>query len=125
MGQLDRSGWCEVPAQCYNLVQHARRRAGGQLTVGLTDNLMFLSASRWVCWNRRLQTELLTWSDFNAHRRDALHEPVTCQLTVNHSYSRTIIHHVYDSLEQRLETELSGFEPHQGGEVISLQTFQD
>ena len=51
------------------------------------------------CWNRPLNTLLLTWHDFRIGERHDLAAPIGCTLSVHHSYSRTIIHRVYDSVE--------------------------
>jgi hypothetical protein len=104
---------CLVPGDCYNMASLARLRAGGYLQVGLTDlsdNVVFLTASRWRCWNRRLNEDLLSWSDFHPGSRTSLDAPVECTLTIHHPYSRTIIYRVYDSLQRRLQHELLPFD---------------
>lgn len=104
---------CLVPGDCYNMASLARLRAGGYLQVGLTglsDNVIFLTASRWRCWNRALNQDLLSWGDFRRSTREGLDDPIECTLTVHHPYSRTIIHRVYDSLRERLQHELPPFD---------------
>ena len=90
-----------IPAKCFNLASLARSRSGGRLQIGLpglSDNVIFLSASNWRCWNRKLNQDLISWRDFRNGHRTALHDPVACTLILHHSYSRTVIHRVYDSL---------------------------
>lgn len=79
----------------------------------MSDNVMFLSGSNWRCWNRKLGEHLISWSGFRNGERTALHEPVSCILTLHHSYGRTIIYRVFQSLvaataRQRRESEQAG-----------------
>jgi len=90
-----------IPAECYNRLRLAHSREGGyfQLAVaGLSDNVMMISGSHWRCWNRRLGVLLISWQDFRTGERTALDQPVSCTMTIHHSYSRTVIHRIYDGL---------------------------
>ena len=92
---------CWIPARCFNLVSLARSRSGGCLQIGLpgmSDNVIFLSGSHWSCWNRKLNQQLISWRDFKNGQRIALHDAVECTLVLHHSYSRTVIHRVFDGL---------------------------
>lgn len=91
----------QIPAECYNRLRLAHSREGGyfQLAVaGLSDNVMLVSGSCWRCWNRRLGVLLISWRDFRSGERTALDQPVSCTMTIHHSYSRTVIHRIYDHL---------------------------
>jgi len=112
---------CRVPAPCYNLSQLVRRMARGSVEVrlaGLAENRVLVAEQRWSCWNHRLGTLLLSWEHFRPGLRNGLHEPVDCTLTVHHSYSRTIIHRVYESLAECLHREVQRHRPILGGRVI-------
>jgi hypothetical protein len=113
----------QIPGDCYNLARTAIRRSGGCLTVGLmglSDNLILLTPSHWRCWNRQLDEDLLSWSGFRNNDRQGLLDPVVCTLTVHHSYSRTIIHRLYDSLTETLVRELTQFQQQPQGQLIHL-----
>ncbi len=103
---------CRIPAECYNLARLVGRASptGSVALVlpGLSDNVLTLDGRHWSCWNRRLEATLLSWDAFRQGARRSLLDPVDCTLTVHHSYSRTIIHRVYDSLIERLRRELAG-----------------
>jgi hypothetical protein len=93
---------CLIPADCFNRMRIMQKRQGGSLVFalpGLSDNLMQVNGVHWQCWNRPLNTLLLTWHDFRIGERHDLAAPIGCTLSVHHSYSRTIIHRVYDSVE--------------------------
>jgi hypothetical protein len=91
----------QVPAECYNRLRLAYSREGGYFqipVVGLSDNIMMISGSQWRCWNRKLGVLLISWQDFRTSARTALDQPVPCTMTIHHSYSRTVIHRIYDGL---------------------------
>jgi hypothetical protein len=92
---------CEIPADCYNRLCRLRVQSGGCLVFGLpglAGNYMVLRGHHWQLCNRQLDTLLLSWEDFrNGCRRD-LNEPVSCTLRVHHSYSRTVLYRVFDSV---------------------------
>lgn len=93
---------CCVPATCFNRLRLLQQRQAGPLDFalpGLSDNVMLVNGIQWQCWNRPLNTLLLTWHDFRIGQRSNLTAPVECTLSVHHSYSRTIIHRVYTSVE--------------------------
>lgn len=113
----------EIPGDCYNLARTAIRRSGGCLTLGLmglSDNLILLTPTHWRCWNRQLDKDLLSWSEFRNTERKGLLDPVGCTVTVHHSYSRTIIHRLYHSLTETLVREVTQYQPQQQGEIIQL-----
>ena len=119
---------CWIPARCFNLAYLARTRANGHLQIGLpglSDNLIMLSASNWRCWNRRLDQQLISWSNFKNGRRDGVHEPVECTLTLHHSYSRTIIHRLYDSLITATERNLERLNSGTPGRLLVLEVDQE
>ncbi|VAW83291.1 hypothetical protein MNBD_GAMMA13-88 [hydrothermal vent metagenome] len=91
----------QVPAECYNRLRLAHSREGGCLQLGvagLSDNVVIINGSGWKCWNRRLGVLLMTWQNFHPGGRTSLDQPVPCTLIVHHSYSRTVIHRLYDGL---------------------------
>jgi hypothetical protein len=111
---------CQVPAECFNRLRIRQKRHGGLLEFalpGLSDNLMRVNGVHWQCWNRPLNTLLLTWHDFQVAQRLALDAPVACTLSVHHSYSRTIIHRVYDSMEEYCGQSLPG---HDGFKLLKI-----
>lgn len=92
---------CEIPADCFNRISRLRQRSGGYLNVGLPglcDNVLILRGHHWQLWNRRLDALLLSWEGFRNGERGGLSEPVRCTLKIHHSYSRTVIHHIYESM---------------------------
>ncbi|MET0104466.1 MAG: hypothetical protein ABW072_04865 [Sedimenticola sp.] len=92
---------CEIPADCFNRLNRIRQQSGGYLDFGmpgLGDNLMILRGHHWQVWNRRLNTLLMSWDDFRNGERKSLADPVKCTMRVHHSYGRTIIHHINDSI---------------------------
>jgi hypothetical protein len=118
---------CWIPARCFNLAYLARIRTGGYLQLGLpgmSDNLIFLSAPNWRCWNRKLDAELISWSGFQNAKRDGLHEPVACTLTLHHPYSRTIIHRLYDSLITASDRRLGQTKREKTGRLLLLEIDQ-
>lgn len=112
-----------IPAECYNRLTVARLRAGGyfQLAVaGLSDNIMVISGAQWRCWNRRLGVLLLSWQNFRSRERTALDQPVDCTMTIHHSYSRTIIHRLYDGLMDGMNN-VENFSPEkQAAEILPI-----
>lgn len=112
---------CQIPADCFNLVRLARKRVGGYLEInlpGLSDNTMVVGDARWRCRNRKLGAVLLTWEDFRNGNRSGLLDPVECSLTMHHSYSRTIIWHLYESLKTAMQRELDGIEPRPSAPMV-------
>lgn len=108
---------CHVPADCFNLVRLVRKRIGGYVEInlpGMSDNTVVVGEDRWKCRNRKLGEVLLTWEDFRNGERSGLLEPVECTLTLHHSYSRTIIWHLYDSLKTAMQRELAANEAESG-----------
>lgn len=92
---------CEIPADCFNRISRMRQQSGGYLDFGMpgmADNVMILRGHHWQLWNRRLNVLLLSWDGFRNGERRSLVEPVRCTMRVHHSYSRTIVHHIYESI---------------------------
>lgn len=105
---------CHIPADCYNLARLARKRIAGRLELnlpGMLDNTVLLGEHHWKCWNRKLDALLMSWEGFENGNRKGLVDPVECKLTVHHSYSRTIMWHLYDSLKLALKRELDYLAP--------------
>ncbi len=114
---------CEIPAECFNMITLARRREGGRLQLrlpDLTDNVMVITADDWRCWNRRLGLLLLSWEGFQNGQRQGLREPVRCTLTLHHSYSRTIIHRIYESLRLHVANHADRRAGNRGANVSTL-----
>ena len=113
---------CEIPAECFNMISLARRRAGGRLQLrlpDLTDNVMVITGSDWHCWNQKLGL-LLSWEGFRNGDRQRLDEPVSCTLMVHHSYSRTVIHRIYESLKLHLANRYEHRADEPAGRVLTL-----
>lgn len=94
---------CLIPAVCFNRVRLLQRQRPDVLDFelpGLANNRMQISSREWICWNDRLRAPLLSWHDFEISDRCSLAEPVPCTLSIHHSYSRTVIFHIYESLER-------------------------
>ncbi len=119
---LPRTGPAEIPSECFNLFRLAQGRCSGTLEFslpGLPGNYLRATAREWRCWNRRLRTDLLSWQGFQVTARNRLDEPVACQLTVYHPYSRTIVHRVHDSAADYLRKLLAQHTPAERGRVIA------
>ena len=118
---------CRISAKCFNLVHLARVGAEGYLQMGLpgmSDNMILLSASHWRCWNRQLDTQLISWRGFKRGKRNGLHEPVECTLTLHHAYSRTVIHRIYESLIEASERRLRYSQGESTGSLLFLDVEQ-
>jgi hypothetical protein len=92
-----------VPADCFNRLRLLQLHTEGPLEFGLPGlpgHRMVLRRHHWQCWSRPLCTLLMTWHDFRIHQREDLGAPVACTLSLHHPYSRTVIHHIHDSLRQ-------------------------
>ncbi len=111
----------EIPADCFNLSRLAQRRFGSTLQFwlpGLPGNLVNVSETEWRCWNRQLRADLLSWRGFEMGARRALDAPIACEMTVHHSYSRTILHRVHDSTAVYLRKLLERNQPQGSGRVL-------
>lgn len=113
---------CLIPAVCFNRVRLLHRQRPGTLEFelpGLANNRMQISSREWTCWNDRLGAPLLSWHDFQISDRRSLAEPVPCTLSIHHSYSRTVIFHIYDSLEHYCTPPRA---PGKSGQILSFPT---
>ena len=118
----------EIPAECFNLSRLAQRRFGPTLQFwlpGLPGNLVSVSATEWRCWNRQLHADLLSWSGFEMSARRALDDPIACEMTVHHSYSRTVLHRVHDSTTVYLRKLLERHRPTERGRLLSWPRVPD
>ncbi len=96
-GQTD-----EIPADIFNSLNRMRLQSGGFFDFGLPgmgENRMILRGHHWQLWNTKIDKLLISWSEFRNGERQGLHEPVKCVMTVHHSYSRTVIFHLFDSMQ--------------------------
>jgi hypothetical protein len=112
----------EIPAECFNLSRLAQRRFGPTLRFGLPGlpgNVVTVSETEWRCWNRQLHADLLSWSGFEIGARRALDAPIACEMTVHHSYSRTVLHRVHDSATVYLRKLLEQHRPTDRGQLLS------
>ena len=119
---IPRSAPAEIPAECFNLFRLAQHRCGGALYFclpGLPGNYLRATSQEWRCWNRRLRADLLSWHRFQMTARGGLDEPVPCELTVHHPYSRTIVHRVHDAAAEYLRKLVAQHPPETCGQVIT------
>jgi hypothetical protein len=104
----------EISAECFNLVRMAQRHRGPTLEFGLPGlpgNRVRVGETEWRCWNRRLDADLLSWTNFEVTKRRDLNAPVACEMTVHHPYSRTVVHRINDSLTEYLRKLLARHQP--------------
>ncbi|MCB1802750.1 MAG: hypothetical protein KDI82_13755 [Gammaproteobacteria bacterium] len=92
----------ELPADVFNTLNRIRLQSGGYFDFGLPgmgENRMILRGHEWQLWNKNLNKLLISWHGFRNGERQGLKEPVKCMMQVHHSYSRTIIFRLVDSLQ--------------------------
>lgn len=112
----------EIPAECFNLSRLAQRRFGPTLAFwlpGLPGNLVSVSDTEWRCWNRHLRADLLSWRRFDMGARRSLDAPIACEMTVHHSYSRTVLHRVHAGTAAYLRALLERQPPTETGRLLA------
>jgi hypothetical protein len=61
----------------------------------------------------------MTWHGFRLTARSGLAEPVPCELSIHHPYSRTIVHRVHDAAATHLRKRLEQHAPAAPGQVLA------
>lgn len=119
---VKRSAPAEIPGECFNLFRRAQRLCGDSLEFclpGLPGNYLRATDQEWRVWNRRLRADLMSWHGFRVTARSGLAEPVPCELSIHHPYSRTIVHRVHDAAATHLRKRLEQHAPAAPGQVLA------
>jgi hypothetical protein len=119
---VKRSAPAEIPGECFNLFRRAQRLCGDSLEFclpGLPGNYLRATDQEWRVWNRRLRADLMSWHGFRVTARSGLAEPVPCELSIHHPYSRTIVHRVHDATTTHLRKLMQQHAPAEGGQVLA------
>ena len=100
-----------IDAACYNRVRLALNRFERPLRVVLPDHRGLEAVLDYDCWlvvdSLQSDQPVLVWADFD-HRRDSLHEPVTCVLRLYHTHAGLVMGTALAALEKALSDRLAG-----------------
>jgi hypothetical protein len=111
-----------VPAAQYNQVQIALKRLERTLHIplpGLRTLQMELDAEAWIVFDTALNDiPVLAWTDFQAERRAALHQPVSCSLKLYHAHALVILDQVIALMDSALRQRLETLNAHTAGDKI-------
>ena len=95
-----------IEATTFNLARLALLRIADPLRVSLTDHRcldVILSPQQWLCVDACSEDQpILAWREFDMQHRDALHQPINCQLYLYHTHAGLIMGSARDGLAQVL-----------------------
>lgn len=99
-----------LDALYYNHVQVALNRLGGSLRMsipGLKTLDLILQRDAWIIVDRAFNdVPIAAWTNFDTHRRSALHAPVHCQIRLFHAHAGAILKRVLEAMELLLGEQL-------------------
>lgn len=115
-----------MQAVYYNRARLALLRLGNPLRLelpGLHGIDVILDDSAWMAVDRnQIDMPLLAWTDFDARRRSALHQPVSCRLHLYHFHAGLLMSDVLDNLEYVIDEHLSQWHT---ADVCKVSTLAD
>ncbi len=99
-----------VDAPTFNQIRLALLRLNNPLRCPLRSLRgldMLLTDDAWVCVDRTLNdVPVVAWIDFQTHSRNALHEPVACELRYYHAHAHMIIGTLFNDISLELNGRL-------------------
>jgi len=91
-----------IEAATFNMARLALVRVANPLRVSLEDHRgldIILNQKQWLCVDSCKDDQLiLAWREFDIQHRDALHQPITCNLYLYHIHAGLIMGTARDSL---------------------------
>jgi hypothetical protein len=109
MPQLDsRAG--KVEAVYYNDVQTALKRLGSQIRLRIPELKhldLILQPDAWIIVDRVLNdVPIAAWTDFEARKRDNLHEAIPCEIRFYHYAARMVLNRTLKAMDEMLREAL-------------------
>jgi len=99
-----------IEASIYNHVRLALRRLGCPLRIEIPEHRgleITLDDDIWLCVDANADDQpVMAWLAFGTHRRDNLHEPVTCTLELYHRCAGLVMGSALDALGEALAERL-------------------
>ncbi len=110
LDEVPRMKWgeVEIPAALYNQVRLTWLRSRKpqkslRFSSGLRDLEVILEEHCWYCVDASLNDlPVLAWDNFQ-HRRDALHTPVQCRLSLYHAHAERVLERVQQAIMGHLQ----------------------
>lgn len=113
-----------MQAGYYNRARLALLRLGNPLRLelhGLHGIDVIMDDYAWMAVDRnQIDLPLLAWTDFDARRRNGLHQPVACRMHLYHFHAGLIMSDVLDNLEIAIDDRLSQWRPRASCKVSTL-----
>lgn len=101
----------KVNANHYNHVQTALIRLGSQIRFKIPKLKhldLILQKDAWIVVDRVLNdVPILAWTEFQTEHRDALHEPIECEIRFFHYAASAILNRTLEAMELMLGEELA------------------
>jgi len=115
----------KVNAIHYNHVQTALKRLESQIRFRIPKLKhldLILQKDAWIVVDRVLNDiPVLAWTDFQTEHRDALHEPIQCEIRFFHYAASAILNRTLDAMELLLGEELANYLPDNKSDVLPFK----
>ena len=99
-----------IPATVYNHIRLALLRMGAPVCIELSTHrglIVILENHLWRCIDTTNgDRTIMIWQSFGSHAREAIHEPVSCELSLYHMHAGLVMGSVLDELSDIVAKQL-------------------